>query len=191
MKNKKMIKRIGAAFLAGIMATSFAGCKSQIDKSTLENSSDKIYLQNEDNMELVVIGFEKIEDYSCESKEIYGYFLNDEKTSFYDVLSKETLDLEIYDDVYNIYYTFFENVLSSEDYVVVKSAGYIDKDYLKNNLENNYYFYKTTGGNCKLTTGVGFNYYYVSSVGVEVDTVKINYEDSENKKEETTLEKVK
>ncbi len=59
--------------------------------------------------------------------------MNDEKTSFYDALSKETLDLEIYNDVYNIYYTSFENILSSKDYVLVKSSGYINKDYLEKN----------------------------------------------------------
>ncbi len=87
MKNKKTIKKIGAIALAGVMATSFAGCKSQIDKSTLENSSNKVYLQNEDNNDLVVIGFEEIQKKACRAEEKYGYFLTDDKTSFYDVLA--------------------------------------------------------------------------------------------------------
>lgn len=197
MKNKKMIKRVGVVALAGIMATSFAGCKSQIDKSTLENASDKIYLQNEDNMELVVIGFENVYEDLCDKKERYGYFLNDEKTLFYDILSKETLDLEIYNDVYNIYYTSFENILSTEDYVVAKSVGYIDKDYLENNLEDSYYFYKKNDDYKLRTNQSNFNYkpYTCSDDEYWADMVKIDYEDSESKTEETTakettLEKV-
>jgi len=192
MKNPKLIKKIGAVALAGIMAASFTGCRSQIDKSELENATDKIYLQNEDNMELVVVGFQEIKNSSCESEERYGYFLNDGKNSFYDVLSKDTLDLEIYNDVYDIYYTSFENLLSSEDYVLVKSVGYIDKKYLEDKLENSYYFYKDESTKkYRFSTGAGRNFNYSSAAGYFVDTVKINYEDSEIKKEEPTLEKVK
>lgn len=193
MKNKNMIKRIGAVALAGIMATSLAGCKSQIDKSKLENASDKIYLQNEDNMELVVIGFENMHDNWCESNERYGYFLNDEKTSFYDVLSKETLDLKIYNDVYNVYYTSFENILSAEDYVIVKDTGYIDESYLRTALGKWYYFYKDKESFRLTTKGLNFDYkpYICSDNDYWADMVRINYEDGENKKEETTLEKVK
>ncbi len=46
--------------MAEIMASSISGCKPEIDKTEPENASDKIYLQNEENMELVVIGLEEI-----------------------------------------------------------------------------------------------------------------------------------
>lgn len=182
-KSYKLIKGVIATALAGIMVTSFAGCHHKsIKEEDVQESEKKIQIVNEDDQELSVIGF--VRDSKAIDEEKYGY-INFDNMEFYDVLTDKTIDLKVLNKNNDIYYTNLKDVLTTEDYYVLASNGYIGKEQLKE-IETQSGFSKKIGQDRYYLYENYCNSYRI----ISSEFTKMNFVDDQEKEknhEETTL----
>lgn len=131
-RNYKLIKGVIALGMVGVMATSFSACKTTGFKDLESvNSDDKIELVDENNNKLIVLAQKANGKDAYYESEKYGYIrVNDGKTEFYDVLDKNTVDLDVWSERYSFRYCDFTELLLDSDYPIVMENGYIDSSNL-------------------------------------------------------------
>lgn len=180
-KSYKLVKGVIATALAGIMVTSFVGCHQSITQEAVQEDKNQIQLVNEENQELSVVGF--VRGIRAVDEEKYGY-INFDNMEFYDVLANKTVDLKLLSENNDIYYNTLKNVLTTEDYYVLASNGYIGEKQLKT-IEGQARFSKRRNEDYYLHENYANSYELLST-----KFNKLNFTDEEEKEnhyEETTL----